>query len=147
MDTFQLKIASIIAIAGSSVLGGILPLVRLNSPQFLSLGNCFGGGNFLAIALVHLFAEANEGFEKLGLEKYGYYYFIVGLLIPLFFEKVLIKQSGHHHSHHDLWKETLGKKSILSIYILLSLLAVHSFIEGTNHFSMLSNLRLINSTV
>jgi zinc transporter ZupT len=79
-----------------------------------------------AIALVHLFVEANEGFAKLGheYEKTGSYYFLVGLLFPMFVEKILMK-----HDAHEMLKESLAK-SLLSLYMLLSLLAVHSLIEG-----------------
>lgn len=125
MDLIQLKLASFVSILGLSLLGGILPIFRINSMSFLSLANCFGGGNFLAIALVHLFVEANEGFAKLGhdYEKSGAYYFLIGLLIPLFVEKVLMK-----HDAHDAFNE-MGK-SLLSLYMMLSLLSVHSLIEG-----------------
>lgn len=81
--------------------------------------------------------EANEGFAKLGhdYEKSGAYYFLIGLLIPLFVEKVLMK-----HDAHDAFNE-MGK-SLLSLYMMLSLLSVHSLIEGTS--SLLSTLSCRN---
>eukprot|EP01126_Amoeba_proteus_P061425 TRINITY_DN8246_c0_g3_i3.p1 TRINITY_DN8246_c0_g3~~TRINITY_DN8246_c0_g3_i3.p1 ORF type:complete len:276 (+),score=50.76 TRINITY_DN8246_c0_g3_i3:171-998(+) len=122
------KLESTGIIFSVSFLGGVLPLKRQSSVSFLQLGNCFGGGVFLSAALLHMFPESVEGFSSLGnyYERHAYIFFIVGLLIPFFVERVLI--SSHSHSHLGTTEDKFS--STISAYFFMFALSVHSLIEG-----------------
>ena len=57
-----------------TIIFGIFPLIYnkfRSSPKIISYSNCFAGGLFLAIGIIHILPEANESL------------------------------SHHHHHHHD----------------------------------------------
>lgn len=78
-----------------------------------------------------MFPEAVEGFESFGeeYEKHAFIYFLVGIIIPFFVERVLVP---HSHSHSGLFEEKNEGpvRSTVGVYLLMLMLSIHSFIEG-----------------
>jgi len=123
-----LKLGSLLLIWLVGTLGGIAPQFSKQSAMLLGFGNCFSGGVFLAAAITHLLPEAVEGFLGMGeaYERHAYFFCLLGILIPFLVERVLIKK----HSHEVVFGIDTTSNSLLSVYLLLCMLAVHSFIEG-----------------
>jgi zinc transporter ZupT len=83
-----------------------------------------------------MFPEAVEGFASFGeaYEKQAFIYFLVGIIIPFFVERILVP---HSHSHSGLFHDTtdVPYRSVISVYLLMLMLSIHSFIEGKNSFA------------
>jgi len=128
-NLFQIKLGTLFIIWLVGFAGGILPQFKRESAKLLGFGNCFSGGVFLAAALVHLLPEAVEGFQRLdpSYERHAYVFCLVGIFLPFLVERVLIK--NHNHEFLILPGDATTK-SILSVYLLMILLSVHSTIEG-----------------
>eukprot|EP01090_Pellita_catalonica_P018390 TRINITY_DN5925_c0_g1_i2.p1 TRINITY_DN5925_c0_g1~~TRINITY_DN5925_c0_g1_i2.p1 ORF type:complete len:319 (-),score=26.54 TRINITY_DN5925_c0_g1_i2:55-1011(-) len=112
MELWLLKVIILISLVLVVLIFAPLPLLfrKLLSHEFekkfLTWGNCFAGGLFLAGGLVHLLAEANETFEEdLGgfYPDYPFAFILcfVGFAIAFFVEKVLLNthHDDHKHSH------------------------------------------------
>eukprot|EP01121_Diplochlamys_sp_Union-15-3_P012057 TRINITY_DN3563_c0_g1_i1.p1 TRINITY_DN3563_c0_g1~~TRINITY_DN3563_c0_g1_i1.p1 ORF type:complete len:165 (-),score=21.25 TRINITY_DN3563_c0_g1_i1:540-1034(-) len=133
--SFKLQSAAIIGIV--AFLGGIVPL-KYNSPKLLSLGNTFSGGIFLSAGFIHMLEESVHGFQELGMTDYPYPYIccVIGILIPLFVEKILLGEHGHGHGHKlQIESDTeMGSSPYnrvkLNMLMLTTMLSIHSLIEG-----------------
>jgi zinc transporter 1/2/3 len=69
--------------------------------KFLRFANCFAGGIFIFVGIVHMLPETQEGFEE-GTDSsapIGYIVALSGYCMILLIEKVLIR--GHDHFHSD----------------------------------------------
>eukprot|EP01127_Copromyxa_protea_P005212 TRINITY_DN1511_c0_g1_i1.p2 TRINITY_DN1511_c0_g1~~TRINITY_DN1511_c0_g1_i1.p2 ORF type:complete len:239 (-),score=55.91 TRINITY_DN1511_c0_g1_i1:51-767(-) len=79
-----------------------------------------------------MFPESVEGFADFGeeYEKQAFVYFLVGIIIPFFVERILVT---HSHSHSGFFKdddEEAPARSTIGVYLLMLMLSIHSFIEG-----------------
>lgn len=77
--------------------------------------------------------EAVEGFASFGeeYEKHAFIFFLVGIIIPFFVERILVT---HSHSPIGLFDNSEeSSRSTISVYLLMLMLSIHSFIEGSLH--------------
>jgi len=101
-DVFKFKIQCLLAIGGTAVLGGLLPLKLRVRDRLLSWGNTLSGGVFLAAGFTHMLSEAVEGFEKLDIHQsigsfpLPYVLCMLGILLTFFVEKVMFSAHSHH---------------------------------------------------
>jgi zinc transporter ZupT len=165
----KFKIQAIFIIAFVVFAGGLVPM-RRPSTTFLSLGNTFSGGVFLAAGFLHMLAESVQGFSEIKKDStfpYAYFWCIVGILIPMFVEKILMQR--HHHDHgagvlvesatpgthstttpltsttlttHSSFSTT--KRVLTSILIVITL-SIHSLIEGKERLMRTSSQLHFNS--
>jgi zinc transporter 1/2/3 len=133
-DLLWFKLQAMAVIGAVAFGGGMVPLKK-QSAALLSYGNAFSGGVFLAAGFLHMLGESVEGFESIenkGNFPYPYFFCVVGILIPLFVEKIWYK---HDHSQIGsiLTESTSGEggaKKMLSTLMLVVTLSVHALIEG-----------------
>ena len=104
-----LKIVFIFVYWLLSFFSGLLPVkvpALKNSTKWAGISNCFAGGIFLAISLIHLLPEGNEALNEGCGGDCGYpWAFLIGLLgyiLILFIEKVAFDAhdmlEGHEHT-------------------------------------------------
>lgn len=128
----KLKIAMIVLLFCIVYLGLIPAYSKFfrSSKVVLSLMNCFAGGVFLAMALIHILPEAAEQYNDIMAEKaeeahkaasnstasaheeeeegheehhafpLPYLLFFVGYMMVLLIDRVLAGEHGHSHGHH-----------------------------------------------
>jgi zinc transporter 1/2/3 len=158
-DLVKFKIQALFIVAFVTFIGGLVPMKR-PSPSLLSLGNAFSGGVFLAAGFLHMLAESVEGFSEIKKDStfpYAYFWCIIGILIPLFLEKIVLQQQhSHQHGVPDLLESDTLSSSIstststissnpsvitvtsnysftrkfLASILLVVTLSVHALIEG-----------------
>jgi zinc transporter 1/2/3 len=145
-------------VAFVAFVGGVVPMKRA-SPSLLSLGNAFSGGVFLAAGFLHMLAESVEGFSEIKKDSvfpYAYFWCVIGILIPLFLEKVLLQQRSHEHGVPVLLESAMtssnsstvgplapnttsvtatlsspiASKRFLASILLVVTLSLHALIEG-----------------
>eukprot|EP01116_Phalansterium_solitarium_P011886 TRINITY_DN27731_c0_g1_i1.p1 TRINITY_DN27731_c0_g1~~TRINITY_DN27731_c0_g1_i1.p1 ORF type:complete len:318 (+),score=130.15 TRINITY_DN27731_c0_g1_i1:50-1003(+) len=155
-DVLRFKIFSLLAIAATGMIGGLLPLRLRVSARLLSFGNVLSGGVFLAAGFTHMLSEAVEGFGRLDVSWLGklagplpYFLCMLGLLLTFFVERVVQQhRHGHNpldhvgHAHHASHAPALEQQASdesrgirkdseqLNVWMLSVLLSVHSLIEG-----------------
>lgn len=104
-EALEIKIVFIFLIEVSSLGVGIGTLYysKLKSNLSLgSIGNCFSGGIFFSVALIHLLPEGNKDIEQTISNEVplGYILTILGYTIILIIEKILLD-----HSHGEKYME------------------------------------------
>jgi len=103
--------------------------------------DCFSGGVFLAAGLSLLLLYSISGFHLLKLDDdYAFIFFLIGLLIPFFIEKIIILNPHDHFesivneknpdNENQVKNEELVPSYSIGIYILFFMLSIHAFIEG-----------------
>lgn len=124
MDLKIVQLISALLFLAISLIFGILPLkipsFRSN-PKLMSYSNCFAGGLFLAIGIIHILPEAAEAFEAKDShdhdeeheESYPWAYFItiVSFSFILLIDKVLFNSADQidESVHIDLSHSILYK--------------------------------------
>jgi len=101
MGTFGIKLCFIFGLGITSSLAGFLPLYNnafRSNEKWSSLGNCFSGGVFIAVALIHLLNEGLENIQSAysGDVPIGTFVLISGYILILFIEKVAFT---NYHGH------------------------------------------------
>jgi zinc transporter 1/2/3 len=158
VDLVKFKIQAMFIVAFVAFVGGVVPMKRA-SPSLLSLGNAFSGGVFLAAGFLHMLAESVEGFSEIKKDSvfpYAYFWCVIGILIPLFLEKVLLQQRSHEHGVPVLLESAMtssnsstvgplapnttsvtatlsspiASKRFLASILLVVTLSLHALIEG-----------------
>ncbi len=113
----------------SAILGAYLAIKTKeshNGTYYLSLGNTFAAGIFMGAGLIHMLPDAAEEFGNVIKTDFPIAAFVasLGFLLILFLEKVLAVKA--ENSLVD--KKVSGK--VLSPYVLLFILTIHSIIVG-----------------
>ena len=105
-----------------SVVSGWLPArVRTYNKRFLGISNAFASGVFLGAALLHLLPDAVSKFELFYAGDYPLVYLIciVTFILLLVMERLV-----------NIYDERVSSNSIAIPAFLISLLTIHSLIEG-----------------
>lgn len=129
MSLTEFKVLIVVLIIVFALLGAYFAIKTKESPKgtyYLSLGNTFAAGIFMGAGLIHMLPDAAEGFGSVIKTDFPIAAFIasLGFLLILFLEKVLVLTS-----ESPLNGKKVGGK-VLSPYILLFILSVHSIIVG-----------------
>jgi len=130
MHMLSFKIAAFAAVFLVGLLGGALSKWLAGSRKseiLFSFGNAFAGGIFLGAGLIHMLADAQEGFKTFTTSDYPWYAVVccAGFLLILFLEKVLIRRD-----HSPETASALPGTLTLYPYILMIVLSIHSVITG-----------------
>lgn len=116
------KITAAVIIFFTALIAGILPIRTLaKQVHLLTLANIFASGIFLGVALFHMLPSAISEFNLVSLQPYfnSILWCLITLVLLTLFEcsiKIINRQKLQQH---------------FSAYLLLLILIVHSFIEGS----------------
>eukprot|EP01129_Flabellula_baltica_P007055 TRINITY_DN2706_c0_g1_i1.p1 TRINITY_DN2706_c0_g1~~TRINITY_DN2706_c0_g1_i1.p1 ORF type:complete len:321 (-),score=50.97 TRINITY_DN2706_c0_g1_i1:53-1015(-) len=130
VDLLPFKIKCIVLIFLVSMAGGLLPLKVTTSRRWLSIGNALSGGVFISAGVLHMLMESVVGFEEIGYSSnVPMLLFIGGILLPLFFENVVMSSGDNHH---DIFLNNAheGIEGNFGVYLIMVMLSVHSLVEG-----------------
>lgn len=101
-------------------------------------------------SVLHMFPEAVEGFASFGeeYERQAFVYFLVGIFIPFFVERILVTHSHSHSASFFKDDNEAPARSSVGVYLLMLMLSIHSLIEGMFHFATINDqvLRLAYKT-
>jgi zinc transporter 1/2/3 len=121
----RLKLIFGFAIGFVALVSGALPQLfkKFFRRRFLwlSIANAFGGGVFLATAIIHMMPELLHGLDELGHDTgypIGFLFILVGYIVILCLERVLFAHTHEHHPeeeqlhHSKVYHTTSSSKEI-----------------------------------
>jgi len=128
MSIFIFKISAVFLIIFVALFGGYLAFKLRQHKQkslYFSLGSTFAAGIFLGAGLIHMLPDASEGFKDVINIDFPFASFTacLGFLLILFIEKIMVNEQ-------DISSKQIDNKSASYLYILISILSIHSIITG-----------------